>query len=200
MLVLQCMNLTLNEIATYRVRLREEIMERECLLAAFDVVEKYAASGHRPNSMQLGRLVSALLPARPAVELKELADTPPQPAALPPKPPVERYMHPELKAFPHNMHGRKTGLVRWAIQRMTDDYSQHDIGAILEREGAPVQPPGISVVLTRLKARGEIEEAKPSAGPHPALFRKPKNAASLVTDSEDSTVNTATTATPAAVS
>jgi hypothetical protein len=31
----------------------------------------------------------------------------------------------------------------------------------------------ISVVLTRLKSRGEIEEIRRSHGPKPALFRKP---------------------------
>ncbi len=82
-------------------------MDRECLLAALDVVEKYAARGHSPNSMQLGNLVAALLPSRPVVELKELpaSPPPPAPAALPPMPPVERYVHPELKALPCNFHG-----------------------------------------------------------------------------------------------
>jgi hypothetical protein len=207
MLVLHCMNLTLDEIATHRARLREEIMERECLLAAFDVVEKYAASGHRPKSMQLGSLLSALLPSRPAVELKELSTSatptslpPPARAALPPTPPVERYVHPELKALRYNLHGRNSNLVRWAIQRMKEDYSLHDIGAMLEREGAPVRPPEISVVLTRLKARGEIEEIKRSAGPHPAIFRKVESATPFPANPEDSAANTETTAMAAAVS
>ena len=193
------MTITIDEIATHRARLRQEIMERECLLAAFDVVERYAASGHRPNSAQLGSLVSALLPSRQEVEVKELSASPPLPA-LPPKPPVQRYVHPELKAFPNNMHGRNGRQVWWAIQRMTEDYSLHDIAAMLEREGAPMGSPEISVVLTRLKARGEIEEVRSSAGPHPALFRKPESATSLAASSGDSTVNTETTATPAAVS
>ena len=42
------MNITPDEIATLRARLREEIMDRECLLAALDVVEKYTARGHSP--------------------------------------------------------------------------------------------------------------------------------------------------------
>ncbi len=82
---------------------------------------------------------------------------------------------------------------------MTDDYSLRDIAALLEREGAPIDSPEISVVLTRLKARGEIEEIRPSAGPHPALFRKPENLTPLVTTSQDSALNTATTTLPAGV-
>jgi hypothetical protein len=180
MLVLQFMNLTLDEIRVHRAHLRQEIMERECLLAAFDVVEKYAASGHRPNSVRLASLVSALLPSRPALKVKELSAAPPSPAppapaALPRKPAVERYVHPELKAFPSSVHGGNGRQVWWAIQRMTEDYSLHDIVAMLKREGAPMQSPEISVVLTRLKARGEIEEIKRSCGPIPAIFRKPES-------------------------
>ncbi|HEY3664084.1 MAG TPA: hypothetical protein VGL24_13100 [Chthoniobacterales bacterium] len=176
------MNLNLDEIHTLRARLREEIMERECLLAALDVVEKYTGQGYGPNSMQFGRLVSALLPSRPAVETKELLTSaapvtaslpPPVPAALPPKPPVERYIHPELKHWRFSGHGAIANLVRWAIQRMTEDFSLHHIASMLEREGHPLHSPDISVVLTRLKGRGEIEEVKPAAGPYPAVFAKP---------------------------
>ena len=195
MLVLQCMTLTLDDIATHRTRLHQEIMERECLLAAFDVVEKYAASGHAPRSMELGSLVSGLLPSRAAIEVKELPVSaatpapasipPPAPAALPPKPLPERYMHPELKAIPTNMHGRNSQAVSWAIQRMTDDYSLRDIHALLKREGFHIEPAQISVVLTRMKVRGEIEEIKFGYGPSPALFRKPEAAMPAETDSAE---------------
>ncbi len=196
------MKINLAEIATLRARLREEIMERECLLAALDIVEKYAARGHAPQSMELGNLVATLLPSRPTVELKELPASlpPPTSAALPPPPPVERYMHPELKAIRYDLHGGNGRRVSWAIQRMTDDYSLRDIAALLKREGAPMGFPEISVVLTRLKARGEIEEIRRSAGPHPALFRKPESPVSLVATSEDSVANTETPAMAAAVS
>lgn len=195
------MKINRDEIATLRARLREEIMERECLLAALDVVEKYAARGHAPHSMELGSLVAALLPSRQPVELKELPapSPPPAPAALPPPPPVERYVHPELKHWKFSGHGAQANLVRWAIARMTDDYSLHDIAAMLKREGTGMDSPEISVVLTRLKARGEIEEIRRSAGPHPALFRKPEGATFLATASDDSGANTEATATPAAV-
>ena len=87
--------------------------------------------------------------------------------------PVPRYVHPELVAFQSGCHGQDTELVRWAIRHITDDYSLHDISALLKQEGSPLASPKISVVLTRLRSRGEIEEIKRSAGPKPAIFRKP---------------------------
>ncbi|MEP6810116.1 MAG: hypothetical protein ABI992_07720 [Chthoniobacterales bacterium] len=56
-------------------------MERECLLAAFEMVQRYAANGHAPSPTQLGALVSTLtfapagaVPAQPPLVL------PPPPA------------------------------------------------------------------------------------------------------------------------
>jgi hypothetical protein len=168
-----------DEIATQRARLREEIMERECLLTALDALEKYLASGHAPHSMRLGNLVSALLPSRSAVKLKELPSSPPAlaaPAALPPPPPVERYVHPELTDSQFSRHGNIAALVRWAVERMTSDFSLNDVDAMLKREGKPTSRPAISVVLTRLKRREEIEEIQPAAGPYPAVYRNPNPA------------------------
>ena len=39
-------------------RLRREIVERECLLAAFKVLHGYATNGQAPKSMELGSAVS----------------------------------------------------------------------------------------------------------------------------------------------
>jgi hypothetical protein len=168
------MNLTLDEIATHRARLREEIMEREILLAAFDVVEKYAASGHGPNSMQLGSLVSALLPSQPAVEGKETpASATPNAPSSPPQPRAAPYIHPELKAFGRSYPVNNGTFVQWAIARMTEDYSLRDIAAMLKREGNPMSPEKISVVLSRFKSRGEIEEIRPGGGRTPAIYRAP---------------------------
>ena len=75
--------------------------------------------------------------------------------------------------------------VKWAIQRMTDDYSLRDIAALLEREGRPMGGSEISVVLTRMKCRGEIQEITRGHGPIPAVFRKPENAISLDTPPSD---------------
>jgi hypothetical protein len=196
------MNLTKNDITTVRTRLRQEITERECLLAAVELFEKYATSGLAPDSINLGGLLSTLVPGQPTIEIKELKEcTPaPAPAALPPVPPPERYVHPELKHGNFAGHGAHANLVRWAIARMTHDYSLHDILALLKREGRGLRAPEVSVVLTRMKARGEIEEIRRSAGPHPALFRKPESAASPTDASVGAVTNTDPTATSAAVS
>ena len=179
LLVLQCMTTTLDEIATHRARLREEIMERECLLAALGVFEKYAASGHTPRSMEFGSLVSALLPPMSTASAPERAALPaPAPPALPPPPPaapVKHYVHPELHAL-LNRHGVNGLAVRWAIQRMTDDYTPRDLGALLQREGWIMSSAEISVVMTRLKRRGAVEEIRSGQGRTPAVFRKPTTA------------------------
>jgi hypothetical protein len=193
------MNLTLDEVVAQQDRLRQEIMERQCLLAAFDVMHGYMAEGGKvARSAELSPLISAFAtPAPPPAAL----DLPPlAPANLPaPPPPVERYVHPELKALP-TYNGYNGKLVWWAIQRMTDDYSLHDIASLLDREGARLGNPRISVVLTRLKARGQIKEVRPAAGPHPALFCKPENALPVVPAPEETAANPEASVLPVALS
>lgn len=163
------MHLTLDEIATHRTRLQQEIRERESLLAAFDMVEKYAAANrHVPALVNLNGLISTL----PAIENQPETSAIPAPADPPPAP-VKRYVHPELQAISPNAQGRLGPLVRWAIQRMPEDYSVHDIEKLLRKEGQGIRPSQISVVVSRLKERGEIEEVQPGRGPIPALFRAP---------------------------
>jgi hypothetical protein len=167
------MNLTLAEIPTHRLRLRREIMEREALLASFDVLEKYAAIGHAPASLNLIDLLSSLLPSSQPAPARE-AETSAKPAPVDPPPArVEPYVHPELKALSRNSVGKYGSFVRWAIPRMTRDFSIHDLQKLLKREGEPMRSAQISVVVSRLKDRGEIEQVKPGSGPIPALFRPP---------------------------
>jgi hypothetical protein len=93
-----------------------------------------------------------------------------QTAALPPA----RKVHPYLLSL-LNVHGATGKAVSWAIQQMTDDYTLSDIAALLKREGWDMPSVQISVVLTRLKARGQIKEIKRGGGRTPAVFRKPAN-------------------------
>jgi hypothetical protein len=183
------MTITLDELLEHQDRLRQEIVERECLLAAFDVLQGYMAKGKGPASVELGTLVSGLARSTPALSLPAEAPTvaPPVPPILPAPPPVKRYIHPELEKFYFRGHGRNSSLVSWAIQRMTADYSLREIQTLLDREGAPLQSAEISTVLTRLKARGEIEEIKCSAGPYPALFRGPESPSDPEPTAQDST-------------
>lgn len=181
------MSLTIDEIVEYQDRLRREIVERECLLAAFNVLHGYVASDRAPKSLELGSLVSALARSSPGVSFPELATELPTAPALPPEPPVQRYMHPELKGLDTHLHGSYGRIVAWAIKQMKDNYSMRDIAALLEREGCPMGPANISVVLTRLKSRGEIEEIERGSGPIPAVYRKPTSATCPETESSGQT-------------
>ncbi|HEX3966356.1 MAG TPA: hypothetical protein VHW70_00185 [Edaphobacter sp.] len=176
MLPLQRMNVTIAEIKTEQNRLRREIIERECMLAALDVVHKHAASGRGPLPIDLGFLLPAVASNTFPCATKELAPvtTTPEPPALPPPAPPERYVHPELKELTRGDCSSDTQIVRWAIGQMTRDYTLHHLAALLEREGAPRATSKISVVLSRLKARGEIEQIQSGQGPIPALFRRPE--------------------------
>ena len=176
------MSLTIDEIVEYQDRLRREIVERECLLAAFNVLHGYVANDRAPKSLELGSLVSALTRSAPGVSFPEPAvELPPAPA-LPPEPHVPPYIHPELQEL-GNGHGSYGKIVAWAIKQMKDNYSLRDIAALLEREGYPMRPAHISVVLTRLKSRGEIEEIQRGSGPIPAVYRKPESATCPETES-----------------
>jgi hypothetical protein len=127
------MPLTLDEIVRYQERLQTEIVERECLLASLKILHNYAANGDSPKSFELS-LLSSVLPSatlRLGTTAEQLpAPSPPPPPPEPPKPYVKPYIHPELDVLRDNV-----GRVRWAIQRMTNDYSLRDIRALLEREG-----------------------------------------------------------------
>lgn len=75
--------------------------------------------------------------------------------------------------------------MRWATRRMTADYTLRDLGTLLRQEGYFLTSAEISVVLTRLKGRGEIEEIKPGQGRTPAVFRKPTVARVAESDPAD---------------
>ena len=110
-----------------------------------------------PANLELGSLVSALGSSAPTVTLQDTAG-PVAPPSMPAKPKMEpRYIHPELAEIGHR-YGNYGTLVKWAISRMTDDYDLRDIQELLKREGSPLKSAQISVVLTRMKGRGEIIE------------------------------------------
>ena len=172
LLVWQCMTLTLDDIIQHEERMRHEIMERECLLAALGVLRNHFTAGQVSKPIELSSLTSAFLPSQPAIPSPEPTScSPATPPGLPDKPPTPPYVHPDLQGLA-NRFGQNGQAVSWAIERMTDDYSLRDIAALLKREGHPMRSAEISVVLTRLKKRGEIEETAPGHGPIPAVFRK----------------------------
>ena len=180
------MTLTPEKLTEYEDRLRTEIVERECVLAAIKVLRSYNGNGQWRQSVQLGPLAMRLI--GPVAEMPNITAALPEPAPQPVAPlpyvPPPRKINPELeKLGPY--HGRDTRLVKWAIARMTEDFSLTHIAALLEREGSSLKSAAISVVLTRLKGRGEIEEIRRGSGPVPALFRKPENPTQLVREPAD---------------
>jgi hypothetical protein len=97
--------------------------------------------------------------------------------ALPAKAREKPYVHPELEPLIDCL-GSNGKLVSWAIQRMTEDYTIRDIAALLKREGASwMSSAQLSVVLTRMKTQGEIEQITPGRGRRAAIFRGPGGAA-----------------------
>ncbi len=170
------MPLTLDEIIGHEKRARREIAERECLLAALKVLRGYMAQGDTPAPTEADTLIPLPFPFTSQVAWKEL-DAPPPAAPETPPAPVRPppYFHPELKAI-GGCQGSSRKVVEWAINRMTDDYTVRDLAALLIREGRPMQSDHISLILARMKNRGEIEQLKPSSGATPAAYRKPANA------------------------
>jgi hypothetical protein len=180
------MTLTPDKLTEYEQRLRTEIVERECVLAAMKVLRSYSTNGEWPTSLDLAPVATRLL--CPVQEMPGTQAALPQPtpqADAPPRwtPPPPK-INPELQKL-HHGHGGDSRLVKWAIARMTDDFSLTDIAALLKREDYLLKTSKISVVLTRLKGRGEIQEIKRGSGPNPAIFRKPENPIPLVNEPAD---------------
>lgn len=187
------MTLTLEEIVQHEERLETEIMDRECLLAAFRVLHRHAANGKSPKMPDLA-LLGSVIPL-PALNVPLLL---PKTEAAPALPPVQPYMHPELEVIGWG-YGSAGKVVWWAIQRMTNDYSVQDIAALLQREGYLLKSPEISVALTRFKRRGQIEEMEWGCGRRATIFHKPETAASPITEAINPTGDTISTAVLAAI-
>lgn len=175
-LVLHCMTLTLEELEQRKEQLRHEIMERECILAALEVLHRHAAGGRSSKTIEVSTFLPALLTFPGSTPIDSAPIEVPKPAALPPPPPPERYIHPELKEIGY-WQGRNTRLVQWAIRQLPGEFTIKDIFALLEKEGGRLESPEISVVLSRLKQRKEIVEIREGRGRTPAVFRNPSAAA-----------------------
>jgi hypothetical protein len=183
LLVLQGMQLTLHEILECEQRLQAEIAEREYLLAAVKVLKGYAEKGKSLHGVELGAFGKALLTNHRDALLLDVA---PQPAAealaqpaAPELPPPKPYVHPELENVGHH-HGRDTAVVQWAINRMTSDFTLHDVAKLLKQEGAPLKNAQISVVLTRFHSQGRIQVIKLGRGPVPSVFQTAESNAQAV--------------------
>ncbi len=169
------MPLTFDEITQREERLRQEIAERERLLAAYQLLRADTVN-HQSWELSEASVVATMAAPERAESNVQPADSScvPAPVSLPA--PVPRKINPELDAV-RSGHGGNGRAVLWAIAQMTGDYTLRDIRALLEREGCQMPHAEISVVLTRLKSRGQIEEIRPGGGRTPAVYRKPDSAA-----------------------
>jgi hypothetical protein len=193
------MTLTIDEVLRCEERLQTEIAERECVLAAIKVLKEHAHKGRCLTGLDSGVLGWALQrsPATKTLLLEAKTDSAvPEPAPALPRP--KPYIHPELESLSRGMYGSDTRVVSWAIARMSEDFTLNDISKLLKREGNPMRHAKISVVLTRLKGNGRIQEIKCGRGPNASVFRKPESsvnspvpAANSISGSEETPVSEA---------
>lgn len=94
---------------------------------------------------------------------------------------MQRYVHPDLRD-----NGGETFRVRWALERLPEEFTLHDISALLLQHGYDMRHSAISTVLTRMKREGKIKELERSHGPHPARLWKPEDIVVPETKPEDS--------------
>jgi hypothetical protein len=199
LLGMQCMTLTIDDVLQCEERLQAEIVERECVLAAIKVLKEHAHKGRCLTGLDSGVLGWALQrsPATKTLLLEATAEPAvPEPSPAPPRP--KPYIHPELEPLSHGRYGTDTRVVSWAIGRMTENFTLKDISKLLKREGNPMHNAKISVVLTRLKRNGRIQEIECGRGPNASVFRKPESsfnspvpAADSISGSEETPVSEA---------
>jgi hypothetical protein len=183
---MQYMTLTIDEVLRCEERLQTEIVERECVLAAIKVLKEHAHKGQSLTGLDSGVLGWALQrsPATKTLLLEATAEPAvPKPAPALPRP--KPYIHPELESLSGGMYGRDTRVVSWAIARMSEDFTLNDISKLLKREGSGILNAQISVVLTRLKRNGRIQEVKCGRGPNASVFRKPESTGHSAVPSTD---------------
>lgn len=189
------MSLTIDQLLQCEDRLQAEIAERQCLLAAVSVLKGYAEKGNTLKAVELGVLGKALLgenaPDPLLLENAVAQSAEPVPPVVPALPRPKPYIHPELeKVRGLNLHGSDTRAVSWAVARMTTDYTLVDVAKLLKQEGCNIRHAKISVVLTRLKNRGEIQEIRRGGGRTAALFAKPVLPAAQISEAVSEMSNT----------
>ncbi len=161
------MPLTLEEITAREEDLRQEIAEREHLVAAYRLIR--------------ADLEKARPAARDAAAAREPEpETHPEPAAprVLPAAPVHVLPQAKLQALSQG-YGGGIRVVTWAIRQMSGDFTVRDLAAALRQAGCPMRIAKISVVLNRMEDEGKIEEVTKGRGRTPSLFRATARATAL---------------------
>jgi len=163
---------TIDEILVQEQRLKQEIADKQILLSALQILRSQIGKGDG-SSAAPSTEVAASTPKASLEVASAPATSPPAPA---------RHVHPELAAI-YAQSGGYGEIVAWAIKQMTADYSVGDIASLLRREACNISGAQISVVISRLKKHGEIEEIRRGRGRGGSIFRKPESTTPSVTES-----------------
>lgn len=148
--------MTPEEITAREDQLLDQIAECKRLLAAYQLLRA---------DCDKTLAVPAQAPAASRVELAPVAEPAPSDPPVAP-PPVNL----QLQALSTGWAG--TGrAIRWVLQRMTGEFTLHDVAEALQNEGCPIPRPKLSVVLNRMMCEREITQIRSGRGRTPAVFR-----------------------------
>ena len=156
------MPLTLKEVMQREEALHREIAERKHLLAAYERIRTDLLT---PPDESAPPPPSAELPSLPAHGLTDVPSVDPSAAPIDPR----------LIQMGIGWGGSRR-MVAWAIERLQGNFDLHDIASLLKREGCALKTTDISVVLSRLNGRGEIEQVTAGHGRTGAVYRQPCSA------------------------
>jgi len=151
--------MTLEEITVREAELREQIAERQQLLAAYQLIRADRDKSVARHAGGVGRDESER-PTNAQAAAPSVEATPPVPVT----PEVN------LQALSKG-YGGGIRAVTWAIRQMTTDFTVRDIAAVLRQAECPMGVEKVSVVLNRMKRDGKIIEVTKGRGRAPSLFR-----------------------------
>lgn len=151
--------MTLEEITMRQAELRQEIADRERLLAAYQLIQADWEESLPATS-------DTVAPDEPE---PQGYPGPAAPVVLSAAP-VQVLPEANLQALSQGYGGR-IRLVTWAIRQMPGDFTVHDIAAVLQQAGYRTRVAEVSVVLHRMKKEQKIEEVRTGHGRTASLFR-----------------------------
>lgn len=151
--------MTLEEINARETELRQEIADREQLLAAYQLIrgEHEKSLPRSPDIVPVDQPAPEPLPEETASRLEPTPSLPGPPET-------------NLEALGQG-YGGGVRLITWAIRQMTGDFGARHIAAALRQAGCPMRVGKISVVLNRMKSEGKIAEITTGRGRAPSSFR-----------------------------
>ena len=145
--------MTPEEITAREDQLLDQIAECKRLLSAYQLLRA-----------DCDKSFAAAAPAPPAAQVEIAPVAQPAPSLAPVAPPPVNLQLRDLSVGWAGI-GRA---IRWVLQRMTGEFTLHDIEETLQNEGCPISRPKISVVLSRMMRDREITQTRNGRGRTPA--------------------------------